>query len=50
MLTDPDRKVFDTTKKTVGGVVLIDGSASMRFSQDDIKSILEAAPGCTVAV
>ena len=50
MLTDPDRKVFDTTKKTVGGVVLIDGSASMQFSQDDIKSILEAAPGCTVAV
>lgn len=50
MLTDPDRKVFDITKKTVGGVVLIDGSASMQFSQDDIRSILEAAPGCTVAV
>jgi hypothetical protein len=50
MLTDPDRKVFDTTRKTVGGVVLIDGSASMKFSQDDVRDILEAAPGCTVAV
>lgn len=50
MLTDPDRKVFDTTRKSVGGVVLIDGSASMKFSQEDIKAILEAAPGCTVAV
>lgn len=50
MLTDPDRKVFDVVRRGNGGVVLIDGSASMQFSQDDIKKITEAAPGALVAV
>lgn len=50
MLTDPDRKVFDTVRKGKGGVVLIDGSASMEFSQDDIKRITQAAPGALVAI
>lgn len=50
MLTDPDRKVFDIVRKGKGGVVLIDGSASMRFTEDDIKRITEAAPGALVAI
>ncbi len=50
MLTDPDRKVFDVVRKGTGGVVLIDGSGSMHFSQDDVRRIAEAAPGAKVAV
>lgn len=45
-----DRKVFDRTSKGMGGVVLIDGSGSMSFSHNDIREIVEAAPGCTVAM
>ena len=45
-----DRKVFDRTSKGMGGVVLIDASGSMSFSHTDIRDIVEAAPGCTVAM
>jgi len=45
-----DRKVFDRTSKGMGGVVLIDASGSMQFRHDDIREIVEAAPGCTVAM
>lgn len=50
LLTDPHQRVFDRKRPGKGGVVLIDASASMRFSQDDVKAITEAAPGCTVAM
>ncbi len=50
LLTDPDRRIFDTVKKAEGGVVLIDGSGSMDFDSDDIEKMVLAAPGCTVAV
>lgn len=45
-----DRKVFDRTSKGMGGVVLIDASGSMSFGHKDIREIVEAAPGCTVAM
>jgi hypothetical protein len=45
-----DRKVFDRTSRGMGGVVLIDASGSMSFGHDDIRAIVEAAPGCTVAM
>lgn len=45
-----DRKVFDRTSKGMGGVVIIDASGSMSFSHEDIREIVEAAPGCTVAM
>jgi len=45
-----DRKVFDRTSKGMGGVVVIDASGSMSFSHEDIREIVEAAPGCTVAM
>lgn len=48
MLVDPQRRVFDRTIKGLGGVVLIDQSGSMHLTEQDLWSILEAAPGCTV--
>lgn len=48
MLTDPNRRVFDRMSKGRGGVVLIDQSGSMRLTDADVWSILEAAPGCTI--
>ena len=50
LLTDPERRVFDSTKKGTGGVVLVDGSGSMQLSTADIMRITEASAGCTVAV
>lgn len=49
-LVDPQRRVFDATKKGNGGVVLIDGSGSMSLQSKQILEITEQAPGCTVAV
>lgn len=49
-LVDPQRRVFDATKKGNGGIVLIDGSGSMSMTSKQILEITEQAPGCTVAV
>lgn len=49
-LVDPNRRIFDATKKGNGGVVLIDGSGSMSLTTEQIIAITEQAPGCTVAV
>lgn len=49
-LVDPERRIFDRTKRSNGGVVLIDGSGSMSLSHKDILDITENAPGATVAV
>lgn len=49
-LVDPQRRVFDATKKGNGGIVLIDGSGSMSLRSQQILQITEQAPGCTVAV
>lgn len=49
-LADPEKRVFDRYKRGNGGIVLIDGSGSMSFSNKDILNITEASPGCTVAV
>jgi hypothetical protein len=48
MLTDPQRRVFDKTTRGIGGIVIIDQSGSMRLSVEDIESIMEASPGCTI--
>jgi hypothetical protein len=48
MLTDPQRRVFDKVTRGQGGIVVIDQSGSMRFSQEDLWAIVEAAPGCLV--
>lgn len=44
-----DRRVFDKTRRSDGGIVLIDVSGSMSLSPDDVKGIVRSAPGCTVA-
>ena len=49
-LTDPNRRIFDATKKGNGGIVLIDGSGSMSLEASEIIALTEEAPGCTVAV
>lgn len=48
MLTDPQRRVFDRTRRHVGGIVLIDQSGSMNLSDEQVESIMLASPGCTV--
>jgi hypothetical protein len=48
MLTDPEKRVFDRTVRGKGGVVLIDQSGSMHFTEDQLWKIVEAAPGCVI--
>lgn len=50
LLTDPERRVFDRVARKSGGVVLVDGSGSMSLTSNDLREIVRAAPGCTVAV
>lgn len=49
-LADPQKRIFDATKKGNGGVVIIDGSGSMSLSTEDIVKIVDSAHGATVAV
>jgi hypothetical protein len=49
-LNDPQKRIFDTTKKGNGGVVIIDGSGSMHLTTEDIVKIVDSAHGATVAV
>ena len=49
-LTDPEKRIFDKVVKGMGGVVLIDGSGSMSLSLTQVREMVEASPGCTVAV
>ena len=48
MLTDPNRRIFDKFVKASGGIVLIDCSGSMSLSKEEVRAMMEAAPGCTV--
>lgn len=50
LVTDPQMRIFDKTIKGTGGVVIIDGSGSMSFTKDQLRQIVENAPGATVAV
>lgn len=47
-MTDPQKRIFDTKRRGLGGVVVIDASGSMAITRDDIVKILEASPGATV--
>lgn len=47
-LTDPHRRVFDRMTKGSGGIVLIDQSGSMRLSEEEMWSLVTAAPGCLI--
>jgi hypothetical protein len=48
MLTDPQRRVFGNKVKAKGGIVVFDISGSMSLSQEDIESIVEAAPASVI--
>lgn len=50
LISDPDRKVFDRIARKRGGIVIVDGSGSMSLDENDLKEIVRAASGCTVAV
>lgn len=50
MLTDPGRRVFDSRRRSNGGIVLLDASGSMEMDEDDIKKIVMLAPSATVAM
>ena len=45
-----DGRVFRFKRKAVGGSILVDGSGSMQLRPEDVAKILEASPGCTVAI
>jgi hypothetical protein len=46
--TDPERRIFTQKMRVKGGMVIIDISGSMSLSQQDIESIVEAAPAATI--
>lgn len=46
--TDPDRRIFSTSTRDVGGIVLIDQSGSMSLDQKDLDAIVDASAGCVV--
>jgi hypothetical protein len=48
MLTDPQRRVFDRTRRANGGIVIIDLSASMHLSSSQVQQMMESSPGCTI--
>ena len=48
LITDPQMRVFDKVTRGSGGVVVIDASGSMNFSHEQIRKIVENAPGATV--
>lgn len=48
MITDPHKRVFDRTTKGPGGVVIIDISGSMTWDREQVRQIVENAPGATV--
>lgn len=45
-----DGRVFDRRIRKMGGTILIDTSGSMSLSSRDVYRIVEAAPGCTIAI
>jgi hypothetical protein len=47
-LTDPEMRIFDRTIKGMGGVMVLDCSGSMDLTKNQIRQILQAAPGMTV--
>lgn len=50
LLTDPERRIFRETVKTMGGVVLFDCSGSMRVTHDVVREAVKQFSGATVMV
>lgn len=47
-LTDPERRVFSRYIPANGSVIVIDQSASMNFTEEDLQTILSVAPGSLI--
>lgn len=45
-----DKRIFAVNRKVQGGTIAIDGSGSMHLTNKEVIQILEAAPGCTIAL
>lgn len=50
LLTDPSMRVFDRTVRGTGGMVILDASGSMSFTEEQISEILDHAVGATIAM
>jgi len=50
IVTDPEMRIFDRVTRGRGGVVIIDASGSMNFTHEQIRNIVENAPGALVAL
>ena len=48
LLTDPQKRVFDRKVRGLGGIIVLDVSGSMSWTRDQIRTIVEKAPGATV--
>ena len=48
LLTDPERRVFGQKVKVKGGIIVVDISGSMSLSQQDVETIVEAAPAAVI--
>lgn len=48
ILTDPQRRAFDDTRRSVGGIVIIDQSGSMDVPEEDLDTLLSRAPAALV--
>ena len=48
LVTDPQKRIFSSPAPSAGGVVVIDLSSSLSFSNEDLDRILQAAPGAYV--
>jgi len=48
LATDPMRRAFGSKARLRGGVVLLDLSSSVHYSNDDVVAMLDAAPGAIV--
>lgn len=48
MVTDPDKRIFSRKTRALGGVVVIDASGSMAWSDEALNEVMRAAAGSTV--
>lgn len=47
-MTDPEMRLFDRKIRAKGGIVVLDCSGSMSWSREQIRTVVEMAPGATV--
>lgn len=48
LLTDSDRRIFETKRRSIGGIVLVDQSGSMSLDLGDLDDLVKVSAGCVV--